>query len=67
MPPKGAPTFDQLYASFTKKVEDFDKMKGCLDTLDKTLRELHEINEAIEKLRKTRKEQNLIEIRVSKC
>ena len=25
-------------------------MKGCLDTLDKTLRELHEINEAIEKL-----------------
>ena len=32
MPPKAAPTFEQLYASFTKKVEDFDNMKGCLDT-----------------------------------
>ena len=54
MPPKAAPKFEQLYASFTKKVEDFDKIKGYLDTLgelpDKFLRKLGEINKAIEKL-----------------
>ena len=27
-----APTLEQFYASFIKKVEDFDKIKGCLDT-----------------------------------
>ena len=32
MPPEIAPTIEQLYTSFTKKVEDFDNMKGCLDT-----------------------------------
>ena len=54
MPPKAAPKFEQLYASFTKKVEDFDKIKGYLDTFgelpDKFLRKLGEINKAIEKL-----------------
>ena len=59
MPPKAAPTFEQLYASFKEKVKDFDNLKGCLDTLgelpDKTLRKLGEINEAIEKLAKDMK------------
>ena len=44
MPPKIAPTIEQLYTSFTQKVEDFDNMMGCLDSLgelpDKTLRKL---------------------------
>ena len=56
MPPKTAPTIEQLYASFTEKVEDFDSRKGCLDALgelpDKTLRKLGEINKAIEELAK---------------
>ena len=56
MPPKIAQTIEQLYASSTEKVEDFDNMKGCLDIFgelpDKILRKLDEINEAIEKLAK---------------
>ena len=56
MPPKAAPTFEQLYTSLTKKVEDFDKMKGYLDTLGELpgeiLRKLGEINKAMDKLAK---------------
>ena len=55
MPPKAAPTIEQLYDSFTEKVEDYDSMKRCLDTLGKlpaseSLRKLDEANEAIRKL-----------------
>ena len=59
MPPKIAPTIEQLYTSFTEKVEYFDNMKGCLDTHgelpNKTLRKLDDINEAIWKLANDRK------------
>ena len=55
MPPKAAPKIEQLYDSFTEKVEDYDSMKRCLDTLGKlpaseTLRKLDEANAAIRKL-----------------
>ena len=55
MAPKTASTIEQLYASFTAEVEDFDIMKCCLDTLGKppereTLRQMGDLNEAIRKL-----------------
>ena len=55
MPPKAAPTFEQLYASFTEKVEEFDDLKSALDTLGEVpssedLGELKEIKEAKQRL-----------------
>ena len=52
MPPKAPPTIDQLYASFTEKVEDFDSSKRCVDEIgeppdNETLKELDELNTTI--------------------
>ena len=55
MPPKAAPTIEQQYASFTEKVEQFDRRKRVIDRLgdppdSETLRKMGNLNKAIEEL-----------------
>ena len=55
MPPEVAPTIEQQYASFIKKVQEFDRRKHAIDRLGdppdvKTLREMGDLDQAIEKL-----------------
>ena len=55
MAPKAAPTIEQLFASFTEKVKQFDRRKRMIDRLgdqpsSEALREMVDLNQAIEKL-----------------
>ena len=55
MPPKAAPTIEQLFASFTEKVKQFDRRKRMIDRLgdqpsSEALGEMFDLNQAIEKL-----------------
>ena len=55
MPPKAPPTIEQLHDNLVEKVEEFDSINSCVETLgeppdDDTIKEMDALNKAVRKL-----------------